>query len=200
MEAMENTNHGIRKSLFSYFLRQRARILTLYYKRRFWHTGKRLLINGRIAVTGKVDVGNNVAFTEGGSELYARGNGAITIGDNVCFDKATIVSTISIEIGNNVVISRWAVITDHNGYGLDGNAPIEKPVKICDRVWIGMRAMILKGVTVGENSIVGAMSVVTKDVEPNTIVAGNPAHEIRKTKGYVMTNTPADRRLFLGER
>ena len=49
-----------------------------------------------------------------------------------------------------------------------------------DNVWIGMDATILKGVTIGENSIVAAGSLVTKDVEPNTIVGGNPAKTIKK--------------------
>jgi hypothetical protein len=55
-----------------------------------------------------------------------------------------------------------------------------KPVKISDRVWIGLNAIILKGVTIGEGAIVGAGSVVTKDVPPYTIVAGNPARIIRE--------------------
>lgn len=55
-----------------------------------------------------------------------------------------------------------------------------KPVHICQRAWIGAGATILPGVTIGENSVVGAGSVVTHDVEPNTIVAGNPACVIRR--------------------
>jgi galactoside O-acetyltransferase len=57
---------------------------------------------------------------------------------------------------------------------------IRKPVKIEDKVWIGFNSIILKGVTVGEGAIVGAGSVVTKDVPPYTIVAGNPARIIRE--------------------
>jgi acetyltransferase-like isoleucine patch superfamily enzyme len=53
------------------------------------------------------------------------------------------------------------------------------PVKIGDNVWIGMNAVILKGVTIGENSVVAAGAVVTKSVEPNTVVAGNPATVVR---------------------
>lgn len=54
-----------------------------------------------------------------------------------------------------------------------------KPVKICRKAWIGAGATILPGVTVGENAVVGAGSVVTHDVPPNTIVAGNPARFIK---------------------
>src|SRR5438034_4890424 len=54
------------------------------------------------------------------------------------------------------------------------------PVKIADNVWIGMNAVILKGVTIGENSVVAAGSVVTKSVPPSTVVAGNPAVIVRQ--------------------
>jgi maltose O-acetyltransferase len=53
-------------------------------------------------------------------------------------------------------------------------------VRIGDRVWIAYRAIILPGVTIGEGAVVGAGSVVTKDVEPYTIVAGNPARVVNK--------------------
>jgi len=54
------------------------------------------------------------------------------------------------------------------------------PVKIADNVWIGMNAVILKGVTIGENSVVAAGAVVTKPIPPNTVVAGNPAVVVRQ--------------------
>ncbi|WP_301392729.1 DapH/DapD/GlmU-related protein, partial [uncultured Duncaniella sp.] len=57
-----------------------------------------------------------------------------------------------------------------------------RPIRICCRAWIGAGATILPGVTVGENSVVGAGSVVTHDVEPNTVVAGNPARLMRQLK------------------
>jgi maltose O-acetyltransferase len=64
-------------------------------------------------------------------------------------------------------------ITRMNGVG-----PIE-PVVIGDNVWLGSRVMVLKGVTIGENSVVAAMSVVTKSIPPNSIAVGNPARVIR---------------------
>ncbi|MGD0645181.1 MAG: acyltransferase [Candidatus Bathyarchaeia archaeon] len=116
--------------------------------------------------------------------MLAWRDGAIKIGNSVYCNGAIISSTASIEIGNAVVISSYALIIDHDGFGLDGNPALERPVKIGNKVWIGTRAVILKGVTVGDHSVVGAAAVVTKDVEANTIVAGNPARKIRNTAGY----------------
>jgi acetyltransferase-like isoleucine patch superfamily enzyme len=56
------------------------------------------------------------------------------------------------------------------------------PVIIADNVWIGMNATILKGVTIGENSVVAAGSVVSKSVPPNTVVAGNPAVVVKELR------------------
>lgn len=60
-----------------------------------------------------------------------------------------------------------------------GQVYVDAPTDVEDHVWIGFRAIILSGVTIGEGSIVGAGAVVTKDVEPYTIVAGVPAKLIR---------------------
>ena len=56
------------------------------------------------------------------------------------------------------------------------------PIRIEDKVWIGMDALILKGVTIGEGSVVAARSVVTKDVPPYSLVAGNPARVVKSLK------------------
>ncbi|MCC6483663.1 MAG: hypothetical protein IT209_02355 [Armatimonadetes bacterium] len=56
------------------------------------------------------------------------------------------------------------------------------PVRICDKAWIGARAIILKGVTIGEGAVIGAGSVVTKDVPAWCVAAGNPARVIRQVE------------------
>lgn len=93
-----------------------------------------------------------------------------------------------ISVGNGVLTGKWVTITD-NSHGTsleisDGMPPCERDlyskgkVVIEDNVWIGDKATILPGVTIGRNSIVGANSVVTKPVPPNSVVAGNPARII----------------------
>jgi acetyltransferase-like isoleucine patch superfamily enzyme len=126
---------------------------TNYYRKRFYYVGEQLLVTGRIVVLGKESVGDSVML-EDGARLTALENGAIKMGNHIYIGAATISSTISIELGNDIVISPSALIIDHNGYGLDGKPAVEKPVKIGNHVWIGVRATILNGVTVGDNSVV----------------------------------------------
>lgn len=86
-----------------------------------------------------------------------------------------------IEIGSNVSIGPEASILTlgHDPQSAEF-ADRGGPVRIGDRVWIGYRALILPGLTVGEGAVVAAGSVVTRDVEPYTIVAGNPARKIKE--------------------
>lgn len=122
----------------------------------------------------------------------------IIIGNNVFIGNSTIFSTLSIIIEDDVLISSECLIQDSDNHNLSREVRkkdcrdwketrtqqwelVERqPIKICAGSWIGAKCIILKGVTIGEGAIVGAGSVVTKDVEPYTIVAGNPAKFIKK--------------------
>lgn len=85
-----------------------------------------------------------------------------------------------IEIGDNVAISHDVTIMDSDAHdGLWDGYEKTKPIKIGNHVWIGTRVTILKGVTIGDNAIIAAGSVVTKNVPNNTIVAGVPAKVIK---------------------
>ena len=93
-------------------------------------------------------------------------------------------------IGKDVMIGPELICYTTNHKTSDVNKPMidqgfdeMKPIIIANDVWIGGRVIILGGVKIGEGSIIGAGSVVTHDVEPYTIVAGNPAKVIRKRKG-----------------
>ncbi|MCM1313486.1 MAG: galactoside O-acetyltransferase [Bacteroides sp.] len=104
-----------------------------------------------------VSIGKNVAVMNGCLMMSA---GGITIEDG-----ALIAANVQL-ISNNHDLENRNIITC-------------KPVRICRKAWIGAGATILPGVTVGENAVVGAGSVVTHNVAPNTIVAGNPARFIK---------------------
>ena len=88
----------------------------------------------------------------------------------------------SIVIGNACMIAHGVYISDADWHGIyDRAEPVgnTKPVVLEDNVWIGDSAIICKGVTIGENSIIGAGAVVTKNVPPNSIFAGNPAKLVK---------------------
>jgi len=136
----------------------------------------------------------------GGSLVCETQHAIISIGNKTFIGSGTqIISAQSVQIGDDVLIAGQVVIQDHNSHSLDSakrkndieyalaryqGRPImtkswddvaSKGIRIGNGSWIGMHAILLKGVTVGEKAIVGAGSVVTKDVPPNAIVAGNPA-------------------------
>lgn len=110
----------------------------------------------------------------------------IIIGANTYINRNTFLDAIeSITIGKDCAIGPSCYITDHD-HGLDPNFPplaqpmFSKPTKIGDRVWIGANVTILKGVTIGNDTVVGAGSVVTKDIPAGAIAVGVPAKVIKE--------------------
>ena len=106
----------------------------------------------------------------------------LEVGTWVCFGPdIELYNKGNIKIGNNVTISQGAYLCTATH---DISSPtmdlICKPIVIGDNVWIASHATILPGVTIGEGAVVGACAVVTKDVEPWTVVGGNPARFIKK--------------------
>ncbi|MBO5702772.1 MAG: acyltransferase [Clostridia bacterium] len=146
-------------------------------------------------VPGSVRIGEKCRVF---AHLYTQNEGKITIGDHTCIYGHTVIGSVSeISIGSCVIISNHVHIYDNNNHptspevrkqmcleGFEGAAwrwdkSASAPITICDNVWIGEYSAIMKGVTVGEGSIVAAHSVVTKDVPPYSIVAGNPARVVK---------------------
>jgi acetyltransferase-like isoleucine patch superfamily enzyme len=148
-----------------------------------------------------VELGMHVSCYAGVS--FALGaKGRCKVGDYTLLNGALLMAEELIEIGKHCLISWNVGIADSDFHPIApalrlidtvALAPYAegkperphvgtKPVKICDNVWIGMNATILKGVTIGENSVVAAGSVVPKSVPANVIVAGNPAVVIKELK------------------
>ena len=118
------------------------------------------------------------------------GHGAeILIGDNVGISGCTVSAAKSIRIGNNVLVGSGVIISDSDAHPIDpqdrlwGTGGGCASVVIEDDVFIGARAIILKGVTIGKGSVVGAGAVVAKSIPPFSIVVGNPAKVIGDSRG-----------------
>ena len=153
----------------------------------------------RTKKSGAVVFGNHVSCYAGCSFSIGK-NGQCRVGDFTLLNGALVMAEEKIEIGSHCLVSWNVGIADSDFHPLEpaqrlidaqALAPYFKnrpprpklktaPVKIGDNVWIGMNAVILKGVTIGENSVVAAGSVVTKSVAPNVVVAGNPAAVVRQ--------------------
>lgn len=114
----------------------------------------------------------------------------VTIGEGCNFgDYLHLTCAHTIQIGNNVLTGRWVTISDNSHGNTDFEnlqvSPSERklsikgPVIIGNNVWIGDKATILSGVSIGEGSVIGANSVITKSIPPYSVVAGNPAKIIK---------------------
>jgi acetyltransferase-like isoleucine patch superfamily enzyme len=128
-----------------------------------------------------IDMGEGCAMLLG-LRLYTRGQ--ISIGAHSVIDRdCTLDGRGGITIGENVNLApEVMILTASHDPDSDDFGGIEKAVVIEDYVWVATRAMILPGVRIGRGAVVGAGSVVTKDVAAGTIVAGNPAKVIRERK------------------
>jgi galactoside O-acetyltransferase len=149
----------------------------------------------RITASNRLRIGRDSLI--GAKILFEAGGGVITIGDRTFIGRSQIICHSRIQIGSEVLISWGVTIIDHDSHSLFWNHRVsdvlnwangkknwrvvqKSPVTIEDRVWIGFNAIILKGVTIGEGAVVGAGTVVTKNVPPFSIVAGNPARVVRE--------------------
>jgi acetyltransferase-like isoleucine patch superfamily enzyme len=126
--------------------------------------------------------------------------GEVRIGDRCYLGASHLVCHTGINIGDDVIMSWGVTVVDHDSHSLNWterqndvadwklgvkhwHAVTVRPVWIGNKAWIGFGTSILKGVTVGEGAVLGANAVVTRDVPPYTVVAGNPARVIRRLQG-----------------
>lgn len=172
----------------------------LILKYRHVQYGRNFKISGRIYLVSNTSdgivVGNDVRINSsprsnpiGGDTrtiLFAKGTGKIRIGNGCGISNATLFASELIVIGDQVYIGGGTKIYDSDFHWLDFKKRINEhgcassPVVIKDGAFIGAHCIILKGVTIGEKSIVGAGSVVTKSIPDGEIWGGNPSRFIRK--------------------
>jgi acetyltransferase-like isoleucine patch superfamily enzyme len=116
-------------------------------------------------------------------------NASIEIGDDVGISGTTICAAVSIRVGNRCLLGADTMIfdTDFHPLSPDGRRyarpewkEISSPVVIEDDVFLGARTIVMKGVTIGTGSVIGAGSVVTKSIPAGVVAAGNPAKVIRQ--------------------
>jgi acetyltransferase-like isoleucine patch superfamily enzyme len=112
-----------------------------------------------------------------------QGNGFISLGDYCLIAPGVeITSAVGISIGSNSMIAADCMIHDSDWHGLYNRArPFRctAPVTLGDNVWLGTRVIVCKGVSIGDNSVIGAGSVVASDIPANVVAAGNPARVIK---------------------
>ncbi len=142
----------------------------------------------KITGSGTVKFGDNVnlwAFAEKNEFQTYDQKAKIIIGDNCRINGAIFQAREKITIGDDCLIAS-AILMDNDFHPLDPTKRREKtgiataPIRVEKNVWIAGQAAIMKGVKIGANSVIGFRAVVTKDVDKNVVVAGNPAKEIKK--------------------
>jgi acetyltransferase-like isoleucine patch superfamily enzyme len=130
------------------------------------------------SAAAKVRIGNDTGIYHG--TFFELGPAAnVHIGDYCTLVGAILQIESELRIGNYVLIAHEVVITDGEAVS-SARSITPRPIVIGEDAWIGMRAIILQGVTIGRGAIVGAGTVVTEDVPSMSIVSGNPARLIRK--------------------
>src|SRR5262245_5784165 len=154
----------------------------LWLRRHFQRAGIIIVRGGgpfpRVENWGRIEVENCAFFP--GVRLECWKGATLRIGNGTYLNRNTeVVAAGSVSIGRDCMIARDVIIVDSDQHALPGAELVVRPVMIEDRVWVGSRAIILKGVTIGHDSVVGAGAVVTRSVPPWSVVVGPAAQVIR---------------------
>ena len=152
-----------------------------------------LLTNSYIKIEGndnKIFIGANCCLKNLTIDMKNE-NSVIKIGDKTSIEEARITSfePYKIEIGKDCMFSADIVIMNTDVHKIyDTTTKLKtnegKEISIGNHVWLGIRTIVLKGLNIGDNSIVAASSIVTKDVKANTVVSGNPARQVKENRNW----------------
>jgi acetyltransferase-like isoleucine patch superfamily enzyme len=136
---------------------------------------------------GRLEVGEH-ALLEPGVWLTAPAPGRIRIGAGTFLNLGVMIAALElVEIGDHCMLANGCFVTDGNHRFDDPSRPVpwqgftsKGPTRIADEVWCGANVVVTSGVTIGERCVIGANSVVTRDLPPRSIAAGNPARVLRR--------------------
>jgi acetyltransferase-like isoleucine patch superfamily enzyme len=138
----------------------------------------------RLSGSGEVVLGEGVSLngTVVPIELVTYDSGRIEIGEHTFINYgSSIAARVSVKIGSHCHLGHYMFVMDNNQHDVVRHMelPPSGPVIIEDNVWIGSKVVILPGVRIGSRAVIGAGSIVTKDVPPRCVAAGNPARVLR---------------------
>lgn len=105
--------------------------------------------------------------------------GYLTLGSGYINHRTSIECYLKITIGDDVAIAKGVTIRDSDVHSINGNSVVSAPISIGNHVWIGTDAIVLKGVSIGDGTVVAAGAVVTRNVAPHTLVGGVPARVLK---------------------
>jgi acetyltransferase-like isoleucine patch superfamily enzyme len=141
---------------------------------------------GKICISGggRLVLGNGITLTGNvvPIEFISHEGACITIGDHTFINYGSSISAHKlVTIGRHCLLGHYTLILDNNEHDLEQHRllPPSEPVVIEDHVWIGSRVCILPGVRIGHHCAIGAGSIVTTDIPPHCLAAGNPARVVR---------------------
>ena len=150
---------------------------------------RRMLTNlnaGELYVASGAELSVDDFSCYAGCRVTVNSGAKLSLGTGYMNYNSVIDCSTSISIGRNVKISENVSIRDSDNHIIVGSKKAsEAPIVIEDNVWIGINVTILKGVTIGEGSIVAAGAVVTKDIPPHSLVAGIPAKVIKQYVSHI---------------
>ncbi|ALS21460.1 MULTISPECIES: acyltransferase [Paenibacillus] len=153
------------------------------FRKKTEQCGEFLRVAGKVKVSArknsKLILGDNVLLYHNVGFYLDTDHAVISIGDRTYINRRTeIMCKDNVTIGSDCAISWDVTIMDTDYHSIEGNSDTAS-VTIGNKVWIGCKATILKGVTIGDGAVIAAGALVTRDVPPNSVVAGVPAKVVK---------------------
>ncbi len=176
------------------YIRLRTRAFTIMCRQSFAAIGKKSALVPPLRVQGedRIEIGADVyiganSWIQAFAEHASHAESILTIGDNVCMSGSdTITAAERVVIEPRVLIAKFVHISDHSHAYEDSSRAIKdqgitfpKPVRIETGAWLGQGVVVCPGVTIGRNAVIGANSVVTRDIPAYCIAVGAPARVVK---------------------